>query len=484
MRSRLSLLALCLLALPVAAQNTDLEALAGLTFNFRNPGARSMAMGGAFLGLADDATAAEANPAGLTILRDMEVSLELRHYRSDTELTSGGEFPAFSAEEFISHSDAAEVSFASVVIPRDKWAVALYYHLPLRINSEINMAWDFNELNLPYRRLLPLYHIERGNPTGSGGAVDRDTCIELNQEDFGACTSYEISPFITSVEIQQETWGAAGAFEFGRLSLGAGVRYQLFSQAALTVRYTGQTLQELIPIEALIQSTELDENFEPTEEDDLTFTAGFKFNATERLWVGGVYKQGAEFPTGVSQRFVSEGEVFEEAFDTSFHVPDTAGLGVAFRPLPVLTLSADAVWVAYSNLTDNFRSAYPEIQLIEENTGQSPYQVEDSVEYHAGVEYFFTGRIPVAIRAGWWREPEHGLEYVGGASCTDEEIAEEDRVLCTANRYRAQIIFPGGVKQDHITVGVGLAWPNFQLDAAYDTSDAFKVGSLSAVFRF
>ncbi|MFN2441641.1 MAG: hypothetical protein ABR517_03050, partial [Thermoanaerobaculia bacterium] len=61
-----SLLAMALVALPLAAQNTDLEALAGLTFNFRNPGARSLAMGGAFLGLADDATAAEANPAGLT----------------------------------------------------------------------------------------------------------------------------------------------------------------------------------------------------------------------------------------------------------------------------------------------------------------------------------------------------------------------------------------------------------------------------------
>ena len=63
------LVALCLFALPAFAQNTDIESLAGLTFNFRNPGARSLGMGGAFLGLADDATAAETNPAGLTILR-------------------------------------------------------------------------------------------------------------------------------------------------------------------------------------------------------------------------------------------------------------------------------------------------------------------------------------------------------------------------------------------------------------------------------
>ena len=64
MRKLLLLLAFC--ALPALAQNTDIESLSGLQFNFGNPGARSLGMGGAFLGLADDASAAEANPAGLT----------------------------------------------------------------------------------------------------------------------------------------------------------------------------------------------------------------------------------------------------------------------------------------------------------------------------------------------------------------------------------------------------------------------------------
>ena len=77
MRNTFVLLTVCLaLALPAAAQNTDIESLSGLQFNFGNPGARSLGMGGAFLGLADDASAAEANPAGLTILRKPEISLE------------------------------------------------------------------------------------------------------------------------------------------------------------------------------------------------------------------------------------------------------------------------------------------------------------------------------------------------------------------------------------------------------------------------
>ena len=82
-----------LIALPLAAQNTDIESLSGLQFNFGNPGARSLGMGGAFLGLADDASAAEANPAGLTILRKPEITIEGRNYQEQQVFTTSGTFP-------------------------------------------------------------------------------------------------------------------------------------------------------------------------------------------------------------------------------------------------------------------------------------------------------------------------------------------------------------------------------------------------------
>jgi hypothetical protein len=466
-------LALGLFALPAFAQNTDIESLAGLTFNFRNPGARSLGMGGAFLGLADDATAAETNPAGLTILRQPEISLEVRNFRSETLLPASGHFPDLQDENFVSYSRNVDVSFASAVFPREKWALAVYYHHPLQVSTDLNMLYEFDIFNDAVLKDLPYFYVARGNPLGSGGAVTRQECEQLQNQDFGLCSGFQVTGFLSSVAVEQETWGLAGAWELGRLSLGAGVRYQTFEQAALTLRYD----QFLNPLEALIQATELDANGEPQEENDLTFTAGFKLALRENLSVGGVFKQGAEYPTGVFQRSVDE--EFDEAFDTTFHVPDTAGLGVAWRPIPVLALAADAVWIRYSNLTDDFRSAYSEIQVLDR-----PYAIEDAVEYHVGAEYFFTSRIPVAIRAGWWLEPAHGIEYVGPLTCTETIFAEEDRVLCSANRIRSSILFNGGEDQNHFTVGVGLAWPRFQIDAAYDTSDNFKVGSLSGVFRF
>src|SRR5688572_33215393 len=70
-----------------------------IQFDFINPSARSLAPGGAFVGLADDATAALVNPAGLIALTAKEVSLEGR-YRPFTQPYLTGCRPAGSVTGF------------------------------------------------------------------------------------------------------------------------------------------------------------------------------------------------------------------------------------------------------------------------------------------------------------------------------------------------------------------------------------------------
>src|SRR6476646_9891486 len=60
------------------------------TFDFSLPGARSRAIGGAFVAIADDATAAYSNPAGLTQLFRPEVSIELRHWNLTSRVIDTG----------------------------------------------------------------------------------------------------------------------------------------------------------------------------------------------------------------------------------------------------------------------------------------------------------------------------------------------------------------------------------------------------------
>ena len=109
-----------------------------LEFNFSNPGARSMALGGAFVALADDATAAFANPAGLVQLSRPEISLELRRRDYSSPYTEGGRAlgapTGFGIDtvdgvrtEF-SNETTSGVSYLSFVYPGKKWSLALYRH--------------------------------------------------------------------------------------------------------------------------------------------------------------------------------------------------------------------------------------------------------------------------------------------------------------------------------------------------------------------
>jgi long-chain fatty acid transport protein len=436
----LALLAL-LLALPAVAQNTDVEALAGLTFNFGNPGARSLGMGGAFLGLADDASAAEANPAGLTILRKMEVSLEARNWESSQEFATTGTFPDQVTAEFNDFSRRAPVTFASVVIPiGTNFSMAGYYHAPVDAENQILNIFGQTDSRGNFT-LTPIdFYLAESGP------VSLEQCLQDPE-----CLRFQVFPFFTAVDLKLKTWGLAGAWKIGNLSLGLAGRYQQFEEEAATVR----TDFDLNITNAVSQTA---------DDNDITFSAGFKWALSERFSIGGVYKQGAEFETDLG--FVDfESGNSQSLGQTTFHIPDAYGVGISFRPTQVLTINVDALQVNYSNLTDDFHTV---LDLTDEEV--RGFESEDVTEIHVGGEYFFPWRVPFAVRAGWWRDPAHRVEYRGQ--------------LRSAATVAARILYPPSEDEDHYTVGVGLAWPAFQIDAAYDTSDTFKVGSLSGVFRF
>lgn len=80
------------------------------------PGARALALGGAFIGVADDATAAESNPAGLTILTRPELSLHVLSQSSDPQ-----DCPTCSTDSNV------RPDFASYVQPFSRAVLSVYY---------------------------------------------------------------------------------------------------------------------------------------------------------------------------------------------------------------------------------------------------------------------------------------------------------------------------------------------------------------------
>jgi hypothetical protein len=96
-----------------------------------NPGARSLGLGGAFAAVADDATAAWANPSGLMQLARPEISLEGRSWSEDRE--------GFASNE-------SNLGFLSFVLPRQKWAIAIYTQTLTSL--EFPSQWQINNDDL------------------------------------------------------------------------------------------------------------------------------------------------------------------------------------------------------------------------------------------------------------------------------------------------------------------------------------------------
>ncbi len=93
-----------------------------------NPGARSLGLGGAFVAVADDATAAWANPSGLMQLVRPEISAELRSWSENREGVA---------------TNLSSLGFASFVLPRKHWSLAIY--VQTMASLEFPDEWDGND---------------------------------------------------------------------------------------------------------------------------------------------------------------------------------------------------------------------------------------------------------------------------------------------------------------------------------------------------
>ncbi len=95
-----------------------------------SPGARSLGLGGAFAALADDATAAFANPAGLHQIARPEVSIELRVLAEFDETGSQTDFP----------EAVSGVGFVSFVYPIKDWSFAFYRNQLVNVESSTGVG--------------------------------------------------------------------------------------------------------------------------------------------------------------------------------------------------------------------------------------------------------------------------------------------------------------------------------------------------------
>jgi hypothetical protein len=411
------------------------EPIVPLQFSSSDPGARSMAFGGAFVALADDATAALANPAGLVQLVRPEVSIEGRFWSYSTPFTEGGRLEGrpsgFGIDTTVGLRTAraenalTSLSYLSVVYPRGDWSLAAFRH--------------------------ELANFEFSGETQGlfGGGTD---CCQRRFFDQRATT-----------DVKFVSYGISGAYRVHeRFDVGLGV---LYHRASLDSSATVFFVDDESVASAFAPNSYLPERSFATQRifgDDTSWalTGGFLWRLSDSWRIGGVYRQGPKLAVTGEIRAgeavdlgVPPGEVLVRGAGARIEFPWVLGLGFVYQaPDGGLTLSFQWDRIQYSRIV--------------ESLDLDDRAVDDADELHLGGEYVFLRATPViAVRAGVWLDPDHQIRATG-----DDLI---DRSL-----------LPPGEDQVHFTFGAGLAFGSFQIDFGVDLADRVNALSASAIYSF
>jgi long-chain fatty acid transport protein len=450
---RLALFALCFVAAsPWAfAQSSD-EMNAGLQLDFSVPGARSLALGGAFIGLADDATAAFSNPAGLTVLSRPELSIEGRRRSYTTEfLDSGhlfGEPTNLGVDDLAgprrgrSDDDATGVSFLSGVYarPDSRWALAVYAHELANYGASIQ----------------------------TGGAF------------FGSCGPGEVCsrlfPVRGRLDLSIDSVGvAAGVRLTDSLSFGASVAHYDFELRSLTERFSLAGGEFFGPPD--FGGGRINFQSQRGDDSDVGFTAGLLWrSAAGKVGFGAVYRRGPEFEFDARH---TAGELFVDPPPGTelnratgrFKVPDVTGVGLSFRlgePL-LVTLQVDRV--QYSQLAEDSIDIFGG---ADRQAFLRHLEIEDADEVRLGLEWLLpTRNAAVALRAGAWLDPAHRLFYSGPT----------DAAALGVFGGTIALLADKGDDEIHYTAGFGIAFRRVELNVGADFSELADTVSVSMIAR-
>ncbi len=411
-----------------------------IPFNFSSPGARSLALGGAFAALADDATAAYANPAGLANLSRPEVSVEGRSWSySHVFPARGRSFGAATGLgddtiDGVVGGEASDrvngVSFLSFVQPFRRGALAVYRHELSNFAAHVESRGVFLD----------------GIESRPGGPGEPPV---LSVEPF------RLFPTRSAADLDLVSYGVGGSWRLtDTVSLGLTLALHDLSFASRTRRFDTAGLYGPPDFGREVSRVEV-----RGDDRALGVTAGCLWQVTPALSLGAVYRQGVALETSVQDFVVSPGGLLlSSSARDEFRIPSVIVAGAAFKATEPLTLSVEVDRVAYSQLT---LSAGPQVRA------------DDAYEFHFGLEYVvLKTRQPVSLRTGAWFDPDHRPSFRGRL---------DETALARALATR----FPRGDDAWHYAGGIGIVLgESFQLDAAVDLSPETDTLSLSSVVRF
>jgi long-subunit fatty acid transport protein len=478
------------LATGTAFALTDEAIFRRFQFNFTNPGARALGLGGAFIAAADDATAAQANPAALNYLNAPEFFAEVRHSDLDSEVftsqfgtldTSPRDLPFLELTSVNNPEDLTNGTFVSYVQPfrfgeKDRRfvlafsrQVVLDAETSLTLDSEntrARFAFDsFPNTFNPITNQVEVYSVDT--------LVEGESDTEIVYWNLGA--SYEVHP---------------------DFSIGATVSFGTLDLQAQTVTTVNDPLQLFVdpthPRLVTMPDDEVFRTFVDGTDSDVAWTVGVHWHpdsifptGRSDLQFGAVFRKGAEFAV---EENTFRNDIIDRTFDNVINVPDRYGVGVSYKP-GNWTLTADYERINFSDLLEGFESGVNFLTSGDVAGGAFPvdpatepvYEVDDGDVIHLGAEYTFGlrgGLVPLGVRAGYYNSPDNRIR-LSSFNATGSNAGNVNTTFIDA--------FRGGEEVDHFTAGAGIGFGNSlnsTIQVAGDFSDDGTEVLISYILRF
>lgn len=397
-----------------------------------NPGARALALAGAFLSSADDATSVVANPAGLGAMVRPAFQLEIR----PADLVQYDRFgdgyvnrPDSAGDPYIQKDFAPSIPvFASVVFP---------------VADKLVLAAFFQQFQGGDREVLR-------NGTGDLASLRRGPCYSTVTTTGAPTQAFALTYDLTG---QSKIWRTGASFGFRatyQLTLG-GTVYWVNEDRAFLIR-GGSALGPDVTTSIT------------SEDDAFGFIIGAQFTPSEKLRLGLVYSH----EVGLKEDKAGADELFKETV-----LPMRLGFGLNFSPSSSLALSLEGVWVGTSAFKDsvNFSQAFREWDSGFFTPGDSGnprdaknWEASDSFEARFGLEWSVvqTRTTIFAVRTGYWTVSPSNLRYVGGEAQFVQNRALYDYLRITNPNVDDPWLH-------HLTGGIGAVFSKkFQVDVGVD----------------
>jgi hypothetical protein len=454
---------------------TDEEIFRNLPFNYVPAGARAAGMGGAYVALADDATAGLTNPAGLQALSRGQFFIEFRalspkepdSIRSNVgslsvdPVTGDRSLPYLSLSTGSEADSQQEISFVGFVWPFD--FAGGKQHLRVGGSRQVTASDD---LTLP--------------SSGSGTKAVFSFDSFPNTVSGGEVVAYSISTPVTgSSSTQIVTLNGTVSYDVHPdFSVGVTLTQATLDLKADTTTRVDDPLQLFLdpshPRLPAQPTTDFYDTHIDGTDSSITYTVGLhwhpgsSFSTGSSPWqFGAIYQKGASF--SVRETTVLNQQP-DQSFDNEIHLPDRYGVGASYRYQTRWLFALELDRLKLSSLDDGFRSG---VNFLTSDTVSSSFGIDPKkqVEFESkdgyveriGAEYALPLQsrhgMQLAFRGGYFRSPDDRIQMTSFNS--------QDPAVNAMYKDA----FPAGESLDHFTAGVGVAWGSQFFQIAGETSD-------------